>query len=284
MWGYIAPPALKKGSQPSFLGYYCALCHALWKDYGLLAQQTLSYDCAFMAMLIGGVYQEGAQAGRRCVMHPFSKRPVAPIAEAAHFAAAANVLLTANKCRDDWNDERSLKGRAGLALLGGAERRARRKYPEMARLIELNLEALSQCERSGCAQMDEAAHAFATLLGGMMALAGRGAHESEPLGGLGYNLGKWIYLLDAWDDMEKDQSKSSYNVLLRQFRGQSVQDIRALAYERVQWNLSHTLHEARCAAELMVLGEKRAAVDQVLAGICPARQEAVLGGKELVNA
>lgn len=278
MWGYVAP-LRKDRKHPSYMGYYCALCRALRDEYGFIAQQALNYDCAFLAMLLGGVYDEEAATPSWCAVRPLVKRPVAPIGDAARFAAAANVLLASEKCRDEWNDEKSLKGRAGYAMLKGAERKARQNYPEMASVLASGLQTLSAKEKAGCAQMDEAADAFAALLGGVMALAGRAAHEKEPLYGIGYHLGKWIYLMDAWDDMEEDMKSRAYNVLLNQFPAQSAGEVRKEALERVRWNLSASLGEAHCASEWLVLGEKREAVNHVLGGICVGRQNAMLEEK-----
>ncbi|MBR2870230.1 MAG: hypothetical protein IKB98_02465, partial [Clostridia bacterium] len=41
---------------------------------------------------------------------------------------------------------------------------------------------------------------------------------SEDLYLLSYNLGKWIYLIDALDDFDKDIKKQNYNVFVNSFK------------------------------------------------------------------
>ncbi len=283
MFGYVRPlePELKVKEATSYKAHYCALCKALGARFGLLARSVLSYDCAFLALVLAGRDEPRKAAREACVANPFTRRPVMPSSASFDYAAAVNVIMAYGKLDDDWRDDKRLAAKIGQSALAGAYRKALSAYPELGQAVSGGLKRLSALEREGCGIMDEAADAFASMLSAVFALPDTG-RERAAMQWLGYNIGKWIYLVDAFDDMEKDAAKGAYNVLLTQFgsEGQSIADIRSAAESRVRLNLNLALQEAYKALMLLDFKSQRQLIENIVEFGCRARMEQVLCGKK----
>ncbi len=283
MFGYVRPlePELKVKEAAAYKAHYCALCKAIGARFGLLARNILSYDCAFLALLLAA-REEPAKARREaCVANPFSKKPVMPNAACFDYAAAVNVLMAYGKLDDDWRDDKKPLALIGKGALKGAYRKALAAYPELGQAVSEGLERLSALESGGCGLMDEAADAFASMLAIVFALPVNG-RERAAMEWLGYNIGKWIYLVDAFDDLDEDAAKGDYNVLLSQFRGMGddSRNVRERAQPRVRLNLSRALQEAQKALTLLELHSQRELIENIVKLGCRARMEQVLCGKK----
>ena len=115
---------------------------------------------------------------------------------------------------DDWLDEKKLSRRAAAGILQGSYQKAAAIYPEKAKFIADQLEQLHQMEQAGETNPDLPAGCFGTLLGELFAWK---PDMWEPtLRQIGFYLGKYIYLLDAYDDLERDRKKGCYNPFLKQ--------------------------------------------------------------------
>ena len=283
MFGYVRPlePELKVKEAASYKAHYCALCKAIGARFGFLARSVLSYDCAFLALVLTAREEPRKAAREVCAANPFVRKPVMPGSACFDYAAAVNVVMAYGKLDDDWRDDKKLLAKIGQGALWGAYRKGLCAYPELGQAVSNGLAKLSALEREASGVMDEAADAFALMLSVVFALPDTG-RERAAMEWLGYNIGKWIYLVDAFDDMEKDAAKGSYNVLLTQFRGsgQSIADIRIAAEPRVRLNLARALDEAQKALLLLDLKSQRRLIENIVEFGCRARMEQVLCGKK----
>lgn len=214
MFGYIVfnQDELKFREFKLYRSYYCGLCSVLHKNYGRAGQLTLSYDTTFLALLLSSLYEpEDAQQLVRCIVHPLSKHPtrVNPCVE---YAADINVLLSYYSCRDDWSDEHSALKLALASLLSGGRKKICASYPEKAEVIRTQLSLLSDAEKENSADIDRVSGYFGTLMSEVFAM--RQDEWENTLRRMGFYLGKFIYILDAYDDLEKDRKKNVYNPFL----------------------------------------------------------------------
>lgn len=215
MFGYVRPSdrCLTEAERETFRGAYCGLCHALGRRYGLAGRMILNYDLTFLAMVLS--HGEGNTCERRCLLHPVRKRRCCWGDPAFDAAADMSVILTYWQLRDGVADHGLLGGlkyRLGLALLHRAYRRARRAQPEFDRQTAAQLAVLSRLERERCPSLDAPADAFASLLAGAAAPE-RDETRRRVTEQLLYHLGRWVYLIDAADDVKKDAESRSYNPL-----------------------------------------------------------------------
>lgn len=220
MFGYVKAdkPQLRVREYEYYRSVYCGLCRALGKCGGQCARMTLSYDFAFMALVRMAI--EGSSPsfkGRRCFVHPLKKRPMAEINGTLEFCAAASVLLSYHKLRDNISDERGIKrfrARAASPFLAVMKRKSSKKYKALENKMLKSLSELAELEKSELEpSIDRPAELFGELLADIMAegLEGSGERIARKIG---RHVGKWIYIIDAIDDYDEDLKRSRYNPLV----------------------------------------------------------------------
>lgn len=215
MFGYVRPAAqrLTEEQQQRYEGAYCGLCHTLGRRYGLAGRMILNYDLTFLAMLLSEGTAE--RCTKCCLIHPVKGRPCACGGSAFELAADMSIILTWWQIQDGIADHGffgGLKYRAASLLLRRAYRKARALRPAFDESTRRHLEKLSELEKENCPSLDAAADTFARLLADA-------AHEvAQPvkrrvLEQMLYHLGRWVYLVDAADDLKNDVKTGSYNPL-----------------------------------------------------------------------
>ena len=221
MFGYIRPLEceLRVREQAEYRALYCGLCKAIHARYGQAARLVLNYDCAFLAAFLHALSEtpHAACEPRRCALKLFrGKNPVAKPSAMLDYAADTNVLLAYHQLADDWADERRLRAALGRLLLKRSAKRAAKRQPKLAEAIAARLKDLNRLEQESAACTDEPSGAFGELMQEIILHAPMLAESDRaPAGWMFYNLGRWIYLIDAWDDREKDGKRGAYNPFLR---------------------------------------------------------------------
>ena len=279
MFGYVRPALgrLDKGQREAYQGAYCGLCHALGDRHGPLARFTLQYDFTFLAILLTAGVGEGGQCVRRCPAHPL-RRPRACWAGAQMDAAAdQSIILAWHKLSDDVDDHGFFTGlpyRFARRLFRRAYRRAARAQPGFDRQVREGLACLGRMERDRSPELDRAADAFAGILSHAACVYPADSPTGRALGGLLYHVGRWIYLMDAWDDLDEDGKRGRYNPLDARFQGRAREERGYL-----ETTATHSLRLAGSAANLMELGRWTPIVENILYLGLPAVQRAVLDGR-----
>ena len=274
VFGYVAPlkSELRVKDLALYNAYYCGLCRSIKARYGDLPRITLSFDCTFLALLLDGVNGGGRCTLHRCGYKPFRKpRPMAPDSESLRFAADINILLAYDKCLDDWHDEHGVKGLAGEVALKGAANKAKQACPAAAAAIEEGLSELSRLEKASSSDLDAPADAFARLMRGVLSSAPVSDENTKAvLSHLGWHLGRWIYLIDAWDDRERDAKKGSYNPF----------NLSGAGEERASFLLHFSLNEAAKAYDLLSVKSNGAVLENILCLGCAKKTESLLKGEQ----
>lgn len=214
MFGYVM--VNRKDLSPEQLrqyqACYCGLCRTLGQRYGLPGRAALTYDMTFLVLLLTSLYEPEKHWGsQRCAPHPAKPHPYWQSA-ATGYAADMNVALAYYSCLDNWQDDHSLPGLAQAQLLKKHCAALRERYPRQLRAAEYYLGQLARLEKERAAGLDAAPGCFGALLGELF--APRADRWSVPLRQMGSALGKFIYILDAYVDLEKDRRSGSYNPLL----------------------------------------------------------------------
>ena len=213
MFGYIVvnQPEMKIREYDRYHAYYCGVCRDLRAAFGPVGQMTLSYDLTFLAILLTALYEpEETLTTTRCLMHPAIKHRMLRN-EYTRYAAEMNVLLAYFKAEDDRLDEHRIKGASMQTLLRGAYRKIVQKYTQKETSVREALDRIHAQEAQGATDVDLLAGCFGEVMRTLFVY--REDEWSGALGRLGFYLGKYIYLLDAWDDIGKDIAKGSYNPL-----------------------------------------------------------------------
>ena len=279
MFGYVRPVLnrLNEEEKERYKSAYCGLCHAMGKRHGWLSRFTLNYDFAFLAILLYGSTDEQSTQCLRCPAHLLKKARECACGKAMELAADESMILTWYKLTDDVVDKGLLSGlpaRFLKLLLTGAYRRAALARPEFDRQVKLQLERLRGLEKARSSQLDRTADAFASILASAAGDCGGDTVRMRAMGQLLYHLGRWIYLMDAWDDLDEDEKKGRYNPLDARFQGKA-----RLERGYVETTVTHSARLVGAAANLIEFGCWRTIVDNMIYEGLPAVQNAVLEGR-----
>lgn len=218
MFGYVRPLEceLRVREQAAYRAVYCGLCKTIGARYGTIGRLTLQYDCAFLAAFLLEV-SGGAQFYRGgCVPRLYRRRrPIAKSCIALDYAADVNILLSYYAVCDNVRDEGRLGSAAARLALRRAYQSAAKRQPELNRALDEALKRLNSIERAEVVGTDAASDASGHLLEALAAHAPNLKSENRTAAKwLFYNIGKWICLLDAWEDRERDAKSHSYNPFL----------------------------------------------------------------------
>lgn len=211
MFGYIAinKAEMKFRDFDIYHAYYCGLCKDLKERYGRSGQITLSYDMTFLIILLSGLYEPPAEDSiRNCVAHPFQKH-AARTNEITQYAADMNIVLSYYKCLDDWTDEHKKKAWINSRLLRSKVKQIEKTYPEKVKLIRDMLAQISSCEKANEQDLDKMAGLFGEIMAEIFVW--KQDIWKDSLHRMGFFLGKFIYLMDAYEDIEKDAVSGNYN-------------------------------------------------------------------------
>ena len=223
MFGYIRPfkPELLVKEFDFYQSIYCSLCKHLGKNFGILSRLTLSYDCTFLAMLSLSLQNDcpGYQKGR-CVVNPLKKCSFCKEGEESFlFASAVSVIMSYYKLMDDLHDSHfwgKLRSRFLLLFFHRSHKKAAKRFPEIEAVVSAYLQNQIAAERDPDAGIDASAHPTAQMLMELLPMIGDNSERQNLiLGQLGYFIGRWIYLIDAADDMKKDQKKGNFNPFVK---------------------------------------------------------------------
>lgn len=241
MFGYVnvCKDELKIKDFTDFRAYYCGLCKALGRRHNQLVRLGLSYDFTFLAILLDSVSDGDTRfCTEGCVKH-FVKKKTVTENSAVDFAADMSVLLTYYKLLDDVADDRSIKALAASVPYRLALRRMRKKYPDIGAKVRDNLEKLSRLESEKCVFLDEACEPFAQIMADIFALG------SPSLRRIGYDIGRFVYLADACDDMHEDFENKKYNAMNEAYAydGKATDDIANRAANSLYITMSAVAHD-----------------------------------------
>lgn len=211
MFGYIVvnKAEMKFREYDVYHSFYCGICRDLKRKYGMAGQIALSYDMTFLAILLTGLYEpETVLSKCKCIAHPLERHATRNNIY-TEYAADMNVLFAYYKCEDDWKDERKLRKLIYGGILKGKTGKLRKEYEEKIKTISLLMESFAEAEKEAEPDIDRLSGLFGQV---MAEIVTPGEDEwTDNLRTLGFYLGKFIYLLDAYDDVEKDIGKGAVN-------------------------------------------------------------------------
>lgn len=288
MFGYIRPlkDELKVREFEQFKACYCGLCRVLKQEYGQFARFLLTYDFTFLAMLLWDGEEEPQTVSARCPASPFRRKSACAPSPVLARCAGYSVILSWWKLRDTVDDEgffASLKDRLLLLLFKRHYKKASRLYPGFMEAVSENLSALRLLEGQPEATMDACADRFARITRAMVTDVAQ-PEKRRPLEQVLYHTGRFIYLLDALDDLSDDMDKGRFNPLVGRFTPEegrlSAKDNAAL-----KETLEHSGRLISAAFELLPISAwteilkniiylgMPAALNRVIAGTCAGGEQ-----------
>lgn len=226
MFGYILPSndRLKKEDFEKLKHYYCSLCFTLKNKFGNISRFALSYDSTFFAILFDSIStEETILSNRLCIKHPLSKTIIFKNNNALNYAADLNIMLLYFKILDNIEDDKKFKNTFFKYIFKPSYKKI--NNTELKNIFTDNLDILHKYENSNkISTIDIISDPFSNLIGEVLSKYPFNINKDSEitrknLYNFGYNLGKWIYLVDALDDLEIDMKENKFNPINNIYNG-----------------------------------------------------------------
>ena len=281
MFGYlqIHKDELKVKEYEAYKSVYCGLCKQLGKDYGFMTRLILSYDCTFYAILLMSLKRSctGFSDGR-CKFNPLKKCKFACCKDDAYSkASAVSVISAYYKVVDDIDDSGFFK-RTALKIVKPFFKRRQKKaaklFPEIENIVSEMMKNQKAAEKDELVTIDKAAAPTAKMISALAALEGADDLQKRVLSEFGYQIGRWVYLIDAADDYEKDKKSGNFNPFIKS-------EIDDNGY--INSILSQSLARAYDAYNLLDIIDFKPILDNMMLYGFPVKQNAVLNKRQEVK-
>lgn len=275
MFGYLRPvrDELKVRELQAYEAAYCGLCKSVGRRSGFIARCFLNYDMVFLAMLLS---PQSAKGQCRCPVRLWCRKKDCVQAEGMDIAADVGTILSYWKLQDtilDGGFWARLEARFLCGILRPGYLRAVQRRPDFDQTTASCLARLQVLETENVPSLDQPADAFACILQNAAPTL-TDSRQDRALRQLLYHIGRWIYLLDAWDDLEEDRNAGRYNPISSRFPGAEEEN---QSYLRT--TLRHSRSLAASAAALLTLGRWEGIVQNILYLGLPAVEELVFTGR-----
>lgn len=222
LFGYVKPlpGELLLKEYELYKAVYCGLCHTGGKRISRFTRLFLSYDFTALAVLRLALQGEEPNTVKRFCPYALKRKKALDCDGVFTYVAAAFACLSYCKAADDVADEKGLKrlGRKTLMpLFKQMNKKSQKLYPGLYAPVKEQLEALYKLERDGERHsVDSYADPFATTLAHIAAHGLDGA-KAAIAREAGYHIGRYIYIIDAIDDLAEDSKKGKFNPLISHF-------------------------------------------------------------------
>lgn len=192
-----------------YKGYYCGLCKYLKENHGEISRLGLNYDITFLIVILTAIYKPKTNITEEvCIVSPFKKKKKI-INEITEYAASMNILLTYYKLEDNLLDDKGIKDILAYNIYKSKLKLAHEKYPHKSNIIKEQMNLLNKLEKEENCNIDKVSNTFGELMGEIFSY--KNDEYEEDLRRIGFNIGKYIYILDAYEDLEEDYKKGRYN-------------------------------------------------------------------------
>ncbi|ATD54487.1 DUF5685 family protein [Clostridium chauvoei] len=220
MFGYITPLKgdLKVKDFDLFKSYYCGLCFAIKNNFGNIPRMTLNYDMTFLGVLLDSLSPDEIELDiTKCISHPTQKRYIIINNKALSYASSINLSLFYYKLLDDVKDDQNLKSKFLSKSLYLYTKKIDKSLYQINNIINSRLTELNDFEsKKSFSSIDEISHPFSDIVANILksypnVLIDDGEILRNNLYNFGYALGKWIYIIDALDDLKEDMENKKFN-------------------------------------------------------------------------
>ncbi|MFI3326390.1 MAG: DUF5685 family protein [Clostridia bacterium] len=219
MFGYVRPfkSELLVKEYEQYKAVYCSLCKELGKHFGILTRFSLNYDLCFYTMLALN-YSQGCPKleNGRCTFNPAKKCNYLSLGDSAYKKAAAlTVLMTYHKILDNIKDEsfsKALVSRIMLPVFHFPAKKASEQYTHLSDVLKTMTESQNLIEQDENASIDACSDPTARAMAEIFKDINE--KDSVVLEQFGYFLGRWVYIMDASDDLKDDMKNGSFNPLI----------------------------------------------------------------------
>lgn len=277
MFGYVNvyKDELKIKDYDTYRAYYCGLCKALGKKHNQLVRLGLNYDLTFLALIYDSLSDKPHDFKKSGCIKKLGKRKIVSFCNELEFAADMNVLLAYFKLKDDIIDNGSFKARIAVLPFLPCIRRIKKEYADLFNVVDVSLKRLKFIEDTKCSIIDKAAHEFAVIMQAVF------KHIDVSLEKFGYILGRLIYILDVYDDIDEDYKDKKYNpaVLQYGYDGNITEEI----LKNISDNLYYSLGELSNEYETLKIKKNKEIINNIIYLGLRARCDLIINERKTQN-
>lgn len=278
MFGYVRydAPYLYLKDLTLYRAVYCGLCKGIGETCGQRARLALTYDVAFLSAIlhnIAGIDFKIEKQG--CFEHRIRKRPIAKTDDLTRALGAVNTALAYHKLTDDIRDGNG--GRLKRSFFKKGYKRVEKRYPDIARIVKTYMDEQAAAEKRG-ASPDSAAEPSAQMVKTLSHLLLK-EKATDATDGLFWYLGKWVYLIDAADDYDKDVKKGRFNPFYESYGAADRRELMQKNGEEIEFLFDSLFFGLREQLQGVVFCFNRDLTDNVLLRGIANETKRVLSGK-----
>lgn len=276
MFGYIRTDTtyLYIKDQMLYRAMYCGVCKGISASCGQCARMGLTYDVTFFSVILHNIAGEDVTVEKQhCLTHVLRKKPMACVDDMTKKLGALNTALVYYKYTDDIKD--GDRGRGKRLWFVSGHKRAAREYPEIERIVRDNFAAQEKTEKAGADSLDRAADASANMIAEISDYL-LGDKKTSFTHNLFYAVGKWIYLIDALDDYDKDKKKGAYNPFVLAFKCEDKSELLRRRKEDVEFAFHSLFFDIRENLSKIKFYFNRDLSDNILLRGLPAETERIM--------
>lgn len=287
MFGYVKinKPELLVKDYETYHAIYCGLCKALGHRYSVFSRMSLNYDYTLFALLLLSMEKEEPTFRKQgCLFNPLCRNKCCNRTASLDRAADALVIATWFKLDDDLQDDGSLKRSLCRFLrffYRPMARKAKKQAPDTWDRVEDYMKEQRRVEQSPRKiSPDEAAEPTARYLADFLAGIGQKTSDERILSQIGYNVGKWIYWIDAADDLQDDVKHGSFNpwVDFCSLTKENLEKELPAVTKKIRPLLDTCINEAAKALDLLPVKRYEMILKNIVYLGLPKEQERVLLG------
>ncbi|MEF9951317.1 MAG: DUF5685 family protein [Clostridium sp.] len=262
MFGYIRPlkDEMKIREFEVFRSYYCSLCNEIGKK-SYISKITLTYDMTFLGLLLSSIYLDKDTTFKKFCPYKFNRVNMVNSNKYIEYAADMNIILSNRKLIDNYRDDRSYLSLALSKLIN--TKNLCIESSQKIKHIDDYLNNTTVLEIAKTSELDEISHDFAKICECIFDING----DNPALRVLGYNIGKWIYILDAFDDIDKDVKEKGFNPLFYRFNydfNEDIVEFKNRIRDNIEFTLIRCLSEASNAVELLDIKKNNEIINNII--------------------
>ena len=278
MFGYVVPlkSELRIREYEVFKSYYCSLCTEIGKK-SQISRLTLTFDMTFLVLLLSSINIDKEIVFKKLCLFKMSKVKVLSPSVYLEYAADMNIILSNRKLIDNYKDDKSLHSLIASKFV--YTKKVSLYSVDKIKKIDSNLRVLNELEKAKCNNLDEVGHYFGSLTSEIFNF--EESADSRALTVLGYNIGKWIYTIDAYDDLEKDIKMNKYNPFIYTFEyaGGDVIEFKNSIKDNARFTLIKCLDEISKAYELLNIKKNNSLIENIIYIGMKQKTESILEGR-----
>lgn len=271
MFGYVKPDKaeLKIKEYETYKAIYCSLCKTLEKEYGLLSRFFLTYDATFFVLFLKSILQTSADCAHNgvCRFNPLKKCNYIDEDEILKKAAALTVIMFYYKLRDNISDCAFHKKILAFLIYPYIKikfNKAAKKYSQYNDIIKTQMKRQGELEQSQNKSVDLACDPSAKALSEIFAVDVQGSEQEQLIKRTAYCVGRWVYLMDAFDDLEADIKSGSYNPFSAYYELKDISDISDKVTKEIIGRIRLTANEAAASFEKIDKGCYNSVVENII--------------------